>query len=191
MMVRAVPVLAEGGSIHQWIGIHTDITERKQAEAWRRQLASIVESSEDAIVGKDLNSNVTSWNAAAGRMFGYPAQEILGTSIRRLIPPDRQAEEDRIMASIRRGEPVLHFETVRQTSSGTMIDVSVTVSPIKDASGKVVGASKIARDITAQKRAEAELRWKTAFLEAQVKSSLDGVLVRGRTGQEAAAKPAA
>ena len=184
MMVRAVPVLTEGGTIHQWIGIHTDITERKQADEWRARLAAIIESSEDAIASKDLESNVTSWNAAAEKMFGYSAAEMVGSSIRRLIPQDRQAEEDEIISSIRRGEPMRHIETVRMTKSGRMIDVSVTVSPIKDAAGNVVGASKIVRDITEQKRSESELRWKTAFFEAQVNSSLDGILVVDSHGKK-------
>ena len=161
-----------------------EVTERNRAEEWRSRLVAIIESSEDAIVSKDLNGNVTSWNAAAEKMFGYSTQEMVGFSIRRLIPPTHQEEEERIMSSIKRGEPVLHLETVRLTKSGTMIDVSVTVSPIKDAAGRVVGASRIARNITEQKRAEAELRWKTAFLEAQVNSSLDGVLVVDGQGQK-------
>ena len=184
MLVRAAPILAANGPILEWIGVHSDITERKQAEAWRIQLAAIIESSGDAIVSKDFDSNVTSWNTAAERMFGYSAREMVGTSIRRLIPPDRQGEEEEIMSSIERGERTLYFETVRLTKSGGRIDVSITVSPIKDAAGKVVGASKIARDITGKKQAEAELRWKTALLEAQVNSSLDGILVVDGQGKK-------
>ena len=180
MLVRAAPILAENGPILEWIGVHSDITERKQAEASRMQLAAIIESSEDAIVGKDLNSNVTSWNAAAERMFGYFALEIMGTSIRRLIPQDRQAEEERIMSAIKRGEPVLHFETVRLTKNGRMIDVSVTVSPIKDAVGNVVGASKITRDITEHKRAEERLRESEERYRALIEWSPEPIAVHRR-----------
>lgn len=165
MAVRAVPILADNGKIQQWVGVHTDITARKREEAARLQLAAIVESSEDAIVGMDLNSLVTSWNAAAEKIFGYSSGEMAGASIQCLIPEDRRGEEDHIMAFIRRGEPVAQFETVRLTKSGRSLNVSLTVSPIKDAEGKVVGASKIARDTTARKKAEEALRLLGSALE--------------------------
>jgi PAS domain S-box-containing protein len=112
------------------------------------QLAAIIESSEDAIIGKDLNSIITSWNRGAEKIFGYAASEMVGTSIMRLIPEDRKFEEIQILEKIRKGERVEHFETVRQTKDGRLIDVSVTFSPIKDAAGQIVGVSKIVRDIT-------------------------------------------
>ncbi len=135
-----------------------DITQRNLAEAAAARLVAIVESSFDAIVGKDLNGVVNTWNAGAERMFGYGPAEILGQPITRLIPPNRLEEEDAILARIRRGEPVEHFETVRVKKSGDLIQVSVTVSPIRDTQGKVIGASKVARDITGRKEADAALR---------------------------------
>src|SRR5689334_11834346 len=110
-------------------------------------LAAIVESSDDAIISKDLNGVVRSCNAAAERMFGYSAAELVGKPIRLIIPADRQAEEDDIIARLRRGERMDHFQTVRRAKDGRLIDVSLTVSPVRDASGRVIGASKIARDV--------------------------------------------
>ncbi len=145
-----------------------DITVRKQAETVSIRLAAIVESSDDAIIGKDLNGIITSWNKGAEKIFGYAASEMLGTSILRLIPADRQDEENQILEKIRRGESVEHFETRRQTKDGRLIDVSVTASPIKDASGKVIGVSKVARDITERKQAEEQIRVLNAELERRV-----------------------
>ncbi len=136
-----------------------DVTERQLADLTSRQLAAIVASSDDAIIGKDLNSIITSWNAGAERIFGYTADEMIGTSVMRLIPADRRQEEREILSRIRRGERYDHFETLRLTKDGRQLNVSITVSPIKDSAGHVVGASKIARDITEQKKAieEAEV----------------------------------
>lgn len=117
-------------------------------------LAAIVESTEDAVISKDLNGNISSWNAAAERLFGYSAAETVGRSITMLIPPDRLVEEEAILAKIRKGERFEHFDTVRRCKDGTLVDVSITVSPVKDPSGLVVGASKIARDIRDRKRAQ-------------------------------------
>ncbi|MEP6685337.1 MAG: PAS domain S-box protein [Verrucomicrobiota bacterium] len=135
-----------------------DVTERKQAEIASQRLAAIVNSSDDAIVGKDLNGIVTSWNSGAERMFGYSASEMIGTSIMRLIPPDHQAEEQEILARIRRGDRATSIETVRVRKDGRLIDVSIVVSPIRDSAGNVIGASKVARDISERKRAEENLR---------------------------------
>ena len=123
-----------------------------------QRLAAIVETSDDAIVSKDLNGIVTSWNPAAERMFGFAAKEMIGRSIRILIPRELQDDEDRILATIARGERIEHFETVRLTKSGQRIDVSLTVSPVKDEAGRIVGAAKIARDITQRKKTETALR---------------------------------
>lgn len=123
-------------------------------DAIARRLAAIVESSDDAIISKDLSGIVQSWNQAAERIFGYTAEEMIGTSIRRIIPDDRQYEEDTVLSSIRAGRRLDHFETVRRTRDGRLIPISLTVSPILDASGVVMGASKIARDISDRKRAE-------------------------------------
>jgi PAS domain S-box-containing protein len=118
------------------------------------QLAAIVESSDDVIVSKDLNGIITSWNAAATRVFGYSAEEMIGSSILKLIPEDLHSDEKIIIENIRAGRRVEHFETVRRTKSGQLLDVSITVSPIKDWHGRVIGASKILRDVSARKRLE-------------------------------------
>lgn len=134
-----------------------DITERKQAGIASMRLAAIVESSDYAIISKDLNSIITSWNKGAEKIFGYTASEMMGTSIMRLIPADRLGEENHLLGKIERGEKSEHFETLRQTKAGRLIDVSVMVSPIKDASGKIIGAAKVARDITTHRLAEEAL----------------------------------
>jgi PAS domain S-box-containing protein len=133
-----------------------DVTERHLAEITSHRLGAIVASSDDAIIGKDLNSIITSWNFGAERIFGYTADEMIGTSIMRLIPPDRHEEEREILTRIRRGERFDHFETIRLAKDGRQLNVSITISPIKDSTGRVVGASKVARDITERKRAEEE-----------------------------------
>ena len=135
-----------------------DVTQRHLSEITSRQLAAIVASSDDGIIGKDLNSIITSWNLGAERLFGYSADEMIGTAIMRLIPLDRQAEELEILARIRRGERFDHFETIRLAKDGRELSVSITVSPIKDSAGHVVGASKVVRDITERKKAEAALK---------------------------------
>ena len=129
----------------------------ESADAIARRLAAIVESSDDAIVSKDLNGIVLSWNEAAERMFGYTADEMIGSSIRRIIPEDRQSEEDTVLTSIRAGQRVDHFETVRRRRDGRLLPISLTVSPILDANGVVIGASKSARDISDRKRAEQQV----------------------------------
>ena len=125
-----------------------DITDRNRGEEAIRRLAAIIESSDDAIISKDLNGIITSWNAAAERLFGYKPEEIIGKSILTLIPPERHHEEPGILARIRRGEPINHYETVRRRKDGTLFDISITVSPLKDEKGQIIGASKIVRDIT-------------------------------------------
>ena len=135
-----------------------DITKHKAEDAALNLLAAIVASSEDAIIGKDLNGLITSWNHGAEKIFGYLAGEMLGTSILRLLPADRQEEELHILERIARGESVQHFETLRRTKDGRLIAVSVTASPIKDASGKAVGVSKVLRDITVSQKLEQQLR---------------------------------
>src|SRR5258708_23770835 len=121
------------------------------------RLAAIVTSSDDVIVSKTLEGTITSWNPAAERILGYTADEAIGKNIKLIIPPDRWAEEDEVLARIRRGERVEHFETVRRAKNGRVLNLSLTVSPVRDANGRVVGASKVARDITDRVRAEKEL----------------------------------
>jgi PAS domain S-box-containing protein len=131
-----------------------DITERKKTEDATRRLAAIVESSDDAIVSKDLNGIITSWNAGAERLFGYSAEEALKKPITIIIPPDRYHEEQQILDRIHSGERVEHFDTIRRRKDGTLINVSITVSPVKQADGRVIGASKIARDISERVRSD-------------------------------------
>src|SRR5262249_37526564 len=138
---------------------------RIQQQKTQARLAAIVTSSADGIVSKTLDGIVTSWNEAAERMFGYSASEMIGQSIRRLIPVDRQSEEDMILGCLARGERVEHYETLRIAKDGRSIDVAVTVSPMRDAEGGVIGASKIVRDITARKQAEGLLRRQADLLE--------------------------
>src|SRR3954471_22569646 len=129
-------------------------------------LGSIVDSSDDAIASKDLNGIITSWNKAAERIFGYAAQEIIGRPINILIPSDRQDEEPSILDRIRRGIRIEHFETVRRRKDGKLIDVSVSISPIRDMKGQIVGASKVARDITDRKAGEQARRLLSAIVES-------------------------
>lgn len=161
------PLRNERGKVIGAINCLYDITDRKQAEEAAAYLAAIVSSSTDAIVGKTLKGIITSWNASAQRMFGYTPEEIIGRSVRRLIPPDRQEEEDNILARLSSGEHIEHFETVRVTKDGRHIDVSLTISPIKDRAGRVIGASKTARDITERKRGEEQVRASAAALRRQ------------------------
>ena len=135
-----------------------DITQRKEAERTTGLLAAIVDSSDDAIISKSLEGVISSWNRGAERMFGYTADEAIGQPITLIIPPDRQQEEAMILERLKRGERVDHFETLRVRKDGTPLDISLTISPLRDGEGRVIGASKVARDITEQKRAEQELR---------------------------------
>jgi PAS domain S-box-containing protein len=146
----------ENGDTIGWVASIVDVSDRKSASNARALLASIVESSFDAVITKNLDGIITSWNAAAVRMFGYTADEMIGKPIRLLIPAERQSEEDDILARIGRGERIDHFETVRVASDGRHLNLSLTISPVRDGSGVIIGASKIARDITDVKRAEAE-----------------------------------
>jgi PAS domain S-box-containing protein len=139
-------------------GVNIDITSRKEAEQAQRRLAAIVESSDDAIIGKDLNGIVISWNPAAERMYGYSSNDMVGQPITTVIPPELQDEERKILETIGRGERIEHYETARLTRGGERIDVSLTISPVRDESGKVIGAAKIARDITQQRKTEQSLR---------------------------------
>ena len=162
---RGRGIYAGDGTVLGMNGVLQDITERKLAEERRSHLAAVVEFSDDAIVSKSLEGVITSWNAGARRMFGYEANETIGKSITILIPPERIEEETEILSRLRRGEPIEHYETERMRKNGTRLQVALTVSPIKDLNGKLIGASKIARDITLQKRAEEALRDESRILE--------------------------
>ncbi|MBV8551111.1 MAG: PAS domain S-box protein [Acidobacteriaceae bacterium] len=156
METHAVPLRNPDGSIAQ-LAITRDISERKRAEEASLLLGAIVDSSDDAIISKDLSGVITSWNKGAERLFGYTADEVIGRSITILIPPDRLSEEPDILSRLRRGERVDHFETIRRRKDGSLLNISLTISPVKGGHGNIIGASKIARDITERKRAEAAL----------------------------------
>ncbi|HXA86727.1 MAG TPA: PAS domain S-box protein, partial [Candidatus Dormibacteraeota bacterium] len=158
--------------------ITRDITPRNAAEEALRRLAAIIESSEDAIASKDLEGTITSWNKSAERLFGYKAEEIIGQPVTLIIPPELRDDEPQILKKIRAGERIEHFQTVRLHKNGKRIDVSLTVSPIRDDKGKIVGAAKIVRDITRQKKLEeAALR-----LAAIVESSDDAIASKDLNG---------
>jgi len=152
------PLRDSEGKVVGGINMLVDITERKQAERATAHLAAIVESSDDAIISKDLNGIIASWNKGAERLFGYTAEEAIGRPVTLLIPPDRQQEEPRILQRLRRGERVEHFETVRVRKDGALLEISLSLSPLRDSAGRIIGASKIARDITERKRTEEALR---------------------------------
>jgi PAS domain S-box-containing protein len=172
------------GGNRYWVRIQEDITdkverdisEQNRVEAMQAYLAAIVESSNDAIIGKTLRGIITCWNKGAERLFGYTAAEIIGLPVNTLIPPDRLEEEVEILERLGRGERIEHLETVRVRKDGTLVDVSLTISPIRDSSGQIIGVSKVARDISERKRADAEreellMREKAARAEAQAASS--------------------
>ncbi|WP_024311857.1 PAS domain S-box protein [Sinorhizobium medicae] len=153
LLPHPTPMFDAAGALTGAVNVLIDLSNTKDMERSSRYLAAIVESSDDAIVAKDLNGIITSWNRGAERLFGYTAEDVIGKSITILIPQDRLSEEPGILERIRRGDKVDHFETKRRRKDGSLIDVSLTVSPVKDATGRIVGASKIARDITETKRA--------------------------------------
>jgi PAS domain S-box-containing protein len=142
-------------------------------------LAAIVESSDDAIISKTLDGIITTWNAAAERIFGYDADEAIGQHMVMLLPPDRLDEEATILAKLSRGERIDHFETVRVAKNGRLLNVSVTSSPVRNSLGEIVGASKIARDITAQKRTEAAIRWQQSAMEHLARLNTMGEMAAG------------
>ena len=170
------------GRLHRVWGTQRSIDDRKSAERAHAYLAAIIDSADDAIVAKNLDGVIQSWNAGAERVFGYTASEIVGRPVRALIPADRQSEEDVILAQLRRGERVDHFETVRVRKDGKLIHVSLTVSPVRDADGTVIGASKIARDVTAQKQAAVELAAQQAWFRITLGSIGDAVIACDANG---------
>ena len=177
MQTHAAPLRNGDGSIVQ-LAVTRDITARAEGEKAERRLAAIIESSEDAIASKDLNGIITSWNKSAERLFGYKAEEIIGKPVTTIIPLELHGDEPKILGKIRAGERIEHFQTVRVRKDGQRINVSLTVSPIKDDKGKIVGAAKIVRDITRQKKLEeAALR-----LAAIVESSDDAIASKDLNG---------
>jgi len=177
MESHAAPMQAADGTTVQ-LAVTRDVTSRTETEKLQRRLAAIIESSEDAIASKDLNGILTSWNKSAERLFGYTAEEIIGLPVTTIIPPELHDDEPRILEKIRNGQPIEHFQTVRVHKDGRRIDVSLTVSPIRDEKGNIVGAAKIVRDITRQKKLEeAALR-----LAAIVESSDDAIASKDLNG---------
>jgi PAS domain S-box-containing protein len=172
-----IEVIEDGrGNLVGAVNCFQDITERKRIEEGALRLAAIIASSDDAIIGKNLDGIITSWNSGAERIFGYLAEEIIGRSIMTLIPPDHQKEEAIIIERIRRGQRVEHFETIRQRKHGSFIDISLTISPVKNAQGKIIGASKIARDITERRRSDAQISVLAREAEHRTKNILATVL---------------
>jgi PAS domain S-box-containing protein len=171
------PIRDGNGNVTGVVLVFRDVTEQRKAEQSARFLASIVESSDDAIIGKDVNGIITSWNGAAERLFGYTAVEAIGQPIAMLAPPDRADEMPAILARMKRGEQVEQFDTVRRARDGRLVPISLTVSPIRDEDGNIIGASKIARDVSERKRAEEALREEKARLHATLTGIGDAVIV--------------
>jgi PAS domain S-box-containing protein len=171
-MVHFVPLRNEKDEVEAGLILAIDIGEIKQAEEKSAKLAAIVESSDDAIISKTFNSIVTSWNDSAQRTFGYTADEMIGESILKLIPEDRREEEPQIIARLKKGERVDHFETKRVTKDGKLLDVSLTISPVKDTQGNIIGVSKIARDITDKKQEETRKNDFIAMVSHELKTPL-------------------
>lgn len=179
-----VPLFHSDGSRKGLVVIGRDVTERKQVEEERLRLASIVESSDDAIIGKTLDGMILSWNAGAQRIYGYTAEEVKGRSISILILPDRQESELRLLEGIRQGSSIDHYETVHLKKEGSPIYVSLTISPIKDAAGRITGVSTIARDVTDLKRVEdslERLRHQNELILNSAGEGICGMDIRGNT----------
>ncbi|HLU07168.1 MAG TPA: PAS domain S-box protein [Woeseiaceae bacterium] len=151
------PLHDESGRLIGAVNVVVDVSERKRGEEAQGRLVAIVESADDAIIGKDLNGIITDWNAGAERLFGYSAREAIGQPVSMLIPADRLNEEPDILGRIRNGDTISHYETIRRGKDGTLLNISLSVSPIHDANRKIIGASKIARNIAAQKKMEEAL----------------------------------
>ena len=168
VIVNIRPLKNDRGKILGAINCFVDITERKQAETARARLAAIVESSDDAMISKTLEGTIVTWNSGAERLLGYTAEEAIGKNITLIVPADRLQEEAEILARLKRGDRIEHFETIRKRKNGSMFDVSLTISPLKNSSGIIVGASKVARDITEKKMAEKSLQQAHDHLESMV-----------------------
>jgi len=191
-MPYPTPLRDASGKLVGAVNMLIDLTDRVHADQIRQRLASIVESSDDAIISKDFDGIITSWNNGARQIFGYTADEVIGKPITILMPPDRYDEETDILGRIRRGERIDHYETIRQRKDGRLLDISLTVSPMRNAEGRIIGASKVARDITERKHAEArqtlltrELHHRTKNLFAVVQAVVSRSFAGKRTVQEA------
>jgi PAS domain S-box-containing protein len=187
----AAPIRGVDGEIQGTVLVFRDITERHRTEALSRLLSSIVESSEDAIVSEDLEGRVTSWNKGAEHMFGYPPEEIIGMPTSILSAPERPDEMPEILGRIKRGEHVNHYRTLRRTKAGNSIQVSLTVSPVHDASGRITGASRIVRDITVEVEAQREIAEQRERLQVTLSSIGDAVMATDTAGRVSYLNPVA
>ena len=169
------PLFDASGTLVGAVNMLMDLTDRKRAEQYEQRLGAIIESSDDAIVSKNLMGIINSWNRGAERIFGYAADEVVGRSITILIPPERHDEETMVLDRIRRGERIDHYETVRRRKDGTLVDISLTVSPVRDTLGRIVGASKIARDISERKRAQEQQELILGEIKHRIKNTLGTV----------------
>jgi PAS domain S-box-containing protein len=184
------PIRDESGRLTGAINVLVDIAARKQAEIKSAWLAAIVDSSDDAIVGKTLDGKITSWNAGASRIFGYEESEIIGQPITRIIPPELLGEEAKIIAQLKQGKRIDHFETVRMAKDGRRLNLSLTVSPVRDNTGNLVGASKVGRDITERKQTEETRQLLLNELSHRVKNTLASVQSIARQTLHRAKNPA-
>lgn len=164
------PLFDADGNLAGAVNMLVDLTDRSIADETAQRLAAIVESSDDAILAKDLNGTIITWNAGAERLFGYTADEAIGRPVAMLIPEDRHDEEPNILARIHRGERIDHYETIRQRKDGSLIDISLSVSPVRNRAGRIIGASKIAHDITDRRRAEEQQRLLLREMDHRVKN---------------------
>lgn len=184
------PIRDETGKLIGAVNMLFDLTDRQRVQEARHHLSAIVESSFDAIVSKDLNAVIKSWNRGAERLFGYTAEEAIGRSVTMLIPDDHQDEEPRILERIRGGQAVDTYETIRQRKDGSLVPVSLTVSPVRSATGQIIGASKIARDITSAKENEHRIRMLMREVNHRVKNQYSVILSMIRETNKRAANPA-
>jgi PAS domain S-box-containing protein len=189
--MTVAPVLDSKGKIVHYIAFKQDVTERREAAKARCFLAAIVASSDDAISGSALDGTISSWNEGAKAIYGYCAEEVIGKPMSILSPPDRRDEMFHILACIREGQRISHFETVRKAKDGRHIDVSLTVSPVKDAAGKLLGAAGIARDISERRQADRALRDSAQRFRELFERSLDGLYIHDREGKFLDVNPAA
>jgi two-component system, chemotaxis family, CheB/CheR fusion protein len=181
------PLFDTAGELIGAVNMLVDITDRKRAEEVRQRLVAIIESSDDAILSKNLDGIIASWNRGAERLFGYTADEIIGKSVTLLIPAERLDEEPEILGRIRRGEHIDHYETVRLRKDGSLVDISLSVSPVKDGHGNIIGASKIARDITERKQAQVRQEMLTRELHHRTKNIfavVQAVVLRSFAGKQ-------
>jgi PAS domain S-box-containing protein len=187
----AAPIRDEDGELQGAVLVFRDITDRRKAEITQRLLAAIVEFSDDAIISKDVNGIVTSWNKGAERTFGYSAEEMVGKPIGVIAAPDRLEEMPQILERVKHGEQIDHYETIRKAKDGRLVNISLTVSPIHDEEGRIVGASKIARDITEQIHSRAELAEERERLRVTLNSIGDGVITTDHEGRVVYLNPVA